>query len=162
MACFQWCRSPRSNCAYRSVLLSRQRSQCPLPLLLFARGRVVRRGSARCTQCLRASRSTSLYPAARLLARPPYYHCKSSLISRSGDAPRSRSKLAHTEPICDTSSWCTAFSALVPLPRIRRSDRLLPRATVLQEVLQLRNKGRRFSGHLPDHPIYLVDPDLYP
>lgn len=71
LACFQWCRSLRSNCAYRSVLLSRQRSQCPLPLRLFGRGRVVRRGSARCTQCLRASRSTSLYPAARC-SRGPY------------------------------------------------------------------------------------------
>lgn len=86
LACFQWCRSLRSNCAYRSVLLSRQRSQCPLPLLLFGRGRVVRRGSARCTQCLRASRSTSLYPAARC-SRGPYYHCKSSFnFLRGGNA----------------------------------------------------------------------------
>lgn len=69
----------RSNCAYRSVLLSRQRSHCPLPLPPIGRGRVVRRGSARCTQCLRASRSTSLYPAA-WCSRGAYYHCKSSLV----------------------------------------------------------------------------------
>lgn len=30
---FSMVSKPRSNCAYRSVLLSRQRSHCPLPLL---------------------------------------------------------------------------------------------------------------------------------
>ena len=95
MACFQWCRSLRSNCAYRSVLLSRQRSQCPLPLRLFGRGRVVRRGSARCTQCLRASRSTSLYPAARCSRGPYIIIANRRLISNR--VANSRATLVHDQ-----------------------------------------------------------------